>query len=140
MKAKSKLKIFIQNCEDEKALKQANNKLECIDNKIQSLCSARNVKIVEEYLQTINCEGKFSHTGTWKLRKKLHPAKTIDPPMAKLDRRGNIVTAPNLIRKLYLDTYIDRLRQRKMNPELLEVFNLKTELWKRRQKILTSWG
>ena len=138
MKAKSKLKIFIQNCEDEKALKQANNKLECIDNKIQSLCSARNVKIVEEYLQTINCEGKFSHTGTWKLRKKLHPAKTIDPPMAKLDRRGNIVTAPNLIRKLYLDTYIDRLRQRKMNPELLEVFNLKTELWKRRQKILKS--
>ena len=72
----------------------------------------------------------------WKLRNKLHPAKQIDPPMAKHDKEGNLVTAPPLIRKLYLDTYTERLRHREIKQEFTEVFNLKTELWNRRLEML----
>ena len=132
LKAKSKLKIFAQTCKDEKSLNQLNVKLESIDNKIQALCSDRNVKIVEEFINTLNCDGKFSQTGMWKLRKKLHPSKSVDPPMAKLDKMGNIITTPSLIRNLYLKTYIERLKHREMNAEFLEIFNIKTELWRRR--------
>ena len=39
-----------------------------------------------------------------------------DPPMAKKDNDGNIITAPSLIRKLYIETYCHRLRQRKIRP------------------------
>ena len=127
-----------QTCKDEKYRQESNVKLELIETRIQKLSSVRNVKMVEEFVQTLDHNGKFSQSGMWKLRKKLHPSKSTDPPMAKVDMKGNLVTAPNLIRKLYLDTYIDRLQHRKMKLEFLEVFNMKTELWKRRQKALKS--
>ena len=125
LKAKSKLKIFIQTCKDEKYLQQSNDKLDLIETKIQKLSSARNVKIVEDFIKTLEHDGKFSQSGMWRLRKKLHPSKSTDPPMAKVDKRGNLVTAPNLIRKLYLNTYTDRLQHREMKLEFLNVFFMK---------------
>ena len=138
LKNKSKLKIFMQTCKDEKLFQQSNTKLECLEMKIQKLSSMRNVKIVEDFVKTLDKNGKFSQSGMWKLRKKLHPSKTIDPPMAKVDTKGNLVTAPNLIRKLYLDTYKNRLSHRQMKSEFLDVFYMKTDLWRRRQKALIS--
>ena len=91
--------------------------------KIQKLSSMRNVKIVEDFVKTLDQNGKFSQSGMWKLRKKLHPSKTIDPPMAKVDTKGNLVTAPNLIRKLYLDTYKNRLSHRQMKNEFFRRFS-----------------
>ena len=49
--------------------------------------------------------------------------------MAKNDKDGNIITAPNGLKKLYLDTYMHRLRPREMKPELMDIYFLKTELW-----------
>ena len=52
--------------------------------------------------------------------------------MAKKDAHGNLITSPNLLKMLYADTYRHRLRQRKIEQKLNDIFMLKTELWKRR--------
>lgn len=49
--------------------------------------------------------------------------------MAKRDSNGNLITSPDLLLSLYLDTYKDRLRHRQMKDDLLETFNLKSTLW-----------
>ena len=53
----------------------------------------------------------------------------MDPPMAKRDEKGNIVTAPETLKLLYLETYKKRLRQRTMKEEYLDIYFLKSELW-----------
>ena len=53
----------------------------------------------------------------------------MNTPMGKVDNGGNLITAPPLLRKLYLDTYVHRLRHREMKTEFLDVFELKTTLW-----------
>ena len=64
--------------------------------------------------------------------------KAADPPIAKRDESGMLVTAPNLLKSLYLRTYQQRLRQREMKPELMDVFFLKKELWESRLEELAK--
>ena len=64
--------------------------------------------------------------------------------MAKHDKEGNIITAPEGIKNLYIDTYKERLRNRIMKPELMDLFFLKSELWAYRnielkEKVSKSW-
>ena len=138
LKQKRKLTFFNRNSHCGKSVKLAQNKLDKLDEKVQKLSSARNIKIVEEHIQSLKSGDKFSQSGMWKLRKKLHPSKQMDPPMAKKETKGNLITAPPLIRKLYLDTYVDRLSHRKTKKEFEDVYNLKTELWTRRLERLRT--
>ena len=83
----------------------------------------------KEYVESVETlDGNFSQLGFWKLKQKIWPSAS-DPPMAKHDRAGNIVTAPQVLKKLYLETYVDRLKHREMKPELMDVYFLKKELW-----------
>ena len=52
--------------------------------------------------------------------------------MAKRNEEGILVTSPNLLKTLYLQTYKHRLRKREMKPEYMDVFFLKSELWESR--------
>ena len=49
----------------------------------------------------------------WKLKSKLLP-RPSDPPMAKKDAGGNLITAPLPLKKLYVETYRKRLEARPM--------------------------
>ena len=71
--------------------------------------------------------------GFWKIKQKLSPV-SADPPMAKHDNTGNIITAPGALKKMYIEHYQERLKQREMKVELLDVYWLKTELWLSRLK------
>ena len=113
----------------EKSLKKAQNRFEILDDFIQKTCSEKNVKMVKDHVSNFTINGQFSQTGLWKLRKKLHPQQ-LDPPMAKLDKKGNVITAPALLRNLYLETYVDRLSHREMKPEFNDIFEMKTTLWR----------
>ena len=57
--------------------------------------------------------GEFSQCGMWKLKSKLCPIP-LDPPTAKLDENGCLVTNTEELLNLYLDTYSKRLSHRKM--------------------------
>ena len=58
--------------------------------------------------------------------------------MAKKDKGGNLVTAPLPLKKLYLETYKERLSHRPMKAEYSDIFDLKTKLWKLRYEELKS--
>ena len=49
--------------------------------------------------------------------------------MGKNDHKGNIITDHEGLKKLYLQTYVNRLRNRPMKPVLEEMKKLKTELF-----------
>ena len=79
----------------------------------------------------------------WKVRSKLFPRK-IDPPMAKKDVDGNLITGHEALKKLYINTYVQRLEHRKIKIEFKEIFELKNELWSERfeaikTKISNPW-
>ena len=82
-------------------------------------------------------EGNFSQLKIWKLKQKICP-KIPDPPMAKKDENGSLITAPELLKSLYLRTYEKRLENRIMKKELMDVYFLKQELRKSRMVELRS--
>ena len=93
--------------------------------------------VKEQVNQMTIGEGKFSHTGFWKIKKKFSP-RPLDPPMAKKDENGHLINSPNLLKELYIDTYKHRLRQRIMQPEIMDIFFLKNELWNSRLEELLA--
>ena len=131
---KAELKKFLLNNKCRIAHKKATKKLEKVEESLVEETASKNSQIVKEHLDNLETsEGSFSSLGLWKLKKKLFPL-AVDPPMAKRDQAGNIITAPEAIKDLYIDTYKDRLKNRSMKPELMDVYFLKTELWASRNE------
>ena len=73
------------------------------------------------------------------MKTKLLPTK-YDPPQAKKDVAGNLITAVAPLKKLYLSTYIHRLRHRPIREDLKELFVLKNQLWEGRLEECKSSG
>ena len=67
----------------------------------------------------------------WKVKKTLFP-RAKDPPTAKKDDFGNLITAPSALKTLYLSTYQKRLEHRKMDERYKDIRQLKNELWELR--------
>ena len=90
---------------------------------------------MEEYLEYQNdaIEG-FSQPKTWKLKKKLAPKNTFDPPAGKKDAFGNLITDKDGLEALYLETYINRLKPNKIADGLEDLKELKEYLFKLRLK------
>ena len=84
---------------------------------------------MKEYVRHLDSTSEnFSQLGLWRLKRDLCQTQ-LEPPSAKLDKNGTLITSPNLLRKLYLETYTERLRNRDIKPELRELYSLKCELW-----------
>ena len=81
--------------------------------------------------------GEFSQCGMWKLKSKLCPIP-LDPPTAKLDENGCLVTNTEELLNLYLDTYSKRLSHRKMKNKYEDIFELKNESWQMRLKKISG--
>ena len=103
--------------------------IEKLESELAKELADKNANFVKDILENIEDEeGRVNHTGFWKIKQRLLP-NNPDPPMAKKDSNGNLITAPSALKQLYLDTYQERLRQREMKEGLLDVLCLKTELW-----------
>ena len=95
-------------------------------------------------MEMLYMEGSFSQNGVWNVRSKLCPRK-IDPPMAKKDKDGNLITSKETLKKLYINTYVERLKHRPMNDEFKLIFEMKNLLWKKhfgllKEKISKPWS
>ena len=129
LKLKSKLKSFLKNNECKVDQQIAELKLSNIEETITHELASSNAEAVKEYVGNMETlDGNFSQLGLWKLKKKLCPLKS-DPPMAKLDNNGNLVTTPEALKNLYLETYRTRLKHRDMDRKYMDIFFLKSELW-----------
>ena len=56
-------------------------------------------------------------------------------PVGKKDRKGNLITNHQGLKKLYLQTYIDRLRNRPIKGDFEEMKNLKQILFNLRLQL-----
>ena len=128
----AKLKSNDQNEEAEKA----QDELEIVMEKISEIVAEKNIETVKNYLGVDNdgMEG-FTQPKTWLLRKKLSPKNTIDPPAAKKDKAGNLVTSKSLLEKLYLDTYTERLAPNEVEEGYEELNELKHYLFEKRIEV-----
>ena len=125
----------LEATDDVKSCEQTKADLNDVIEEIAKICCEKNKKIVEDYLgsQSDTIEG-FSQPRTWKLKKKLAPKNTIDPPAAKKDKAGNLVTDKEGLEALYIETYMDRLKPNKIADGLEELKDLKEYLFKLRLK------
>ena len=145
LKEQTKLKDFIAKSQCKLSEEIAKSDLEKIEKDLADETATQNAEKIKEHLQTVeSLDGNFSQIGFWKLKQKIWPS-SCDPPMAKHDNEGNIITAPQTLKNLYLETYIERLKHREMKPELMDVFFLKSELWLSRlqnlkQKTTPEWN
>ena len=107
---KSKLSLSIPSIKCKLGKFIVENEIWRLEANISDICASRNAKVVLDYVKNLDASnGNFSQLGMWKLKKLLCPNQT-DPPMAKRDRKGNLITSPFLLKKLYMDTYKERLR------------------------------
>ena len=65
----------------------------------------------------------------WRLLKNKFPKILPAIPVGKKDRAGNLITNHEGLKKLYLNTYIHRLRNRPMKPDFEEIKQLKSTLF-----------
>ena len=89
-------------------------------------------KVVENFKELANPEGIFQTNKMWSLKRKVFPKNKESLPFAKKDCDGRIITAQSELKKLYLDTFVHRLRHRPANVNYQYLTTLKEELCFRR--------
>ena len=123
MRMKNQLNLDLKNSINKTDRRVIENQLRILENYLSVKCAEINKNLVLKYCEELDSQkGVFSQHGLWKLKAKL--CKTsVDPPMAKIDTNGLIVTAPNLLRDLYLRTYCDRLRNRVIKKKNMKIYS-----------------
>ena len=112
MNAKQELRAKLKKIVDPVLKNKTEENILQIENEISKLCSEKNANIVKEHIAEMsNGSDQICRLNIWRLKKKLCP-QNIDPPMAKRDKNGDLVSNPETLKQLYVDTYKDRLRHR----------------------------
>ena len=138
IKQKTEMSLSLSTVQCKLAREIISSEIQKMEDSISRLSSSRNAGIVKYYVKNLDSEsGNFSQLGLWKLKQELCQTQ-VDPPTAKRDAHGILITSPNLLRKLYQETYTDRLRNRDMKPGLMDLFFNKSELWDSRLEELRA--
>ena len=121
-----------------------------IEEEISRICSGINSKIVKTHIEELTSGGdaselnRVNRLNMWRLKQRICP-KNIEPPMAKKDADGKLISNPEKLKTLYLQTYQDRLRHRKIRADYEEVKNMKNLLFNMRLSLSKTrksepWG
>ena len=109
-----------------------------IENDISEDVANENFKMVKETLDEISEGGNINGAGRkkmWSRLKKRFPKISQPTPVAKRDNKGNLITKHQELKKLYLKTYKQRMRNRPMKKELKDLKNMKENLFDIRLKL-----
>ena len=113
-----------------------------IENEIgNEICEEYYNEIVKTIKELGGDEHSLSGAGRkkmWKLLKKSYPKSLPAVPVGKKDKWGNIITNHEGLKKLYLQTYLNRLRNRPIKQEFEEIKKLKTNLFEIRLELSKS--
>ena len=125
-----KRKILRQKVDD-----QSKAELKDVEIELNNRCAESNYKKIKEELMNIKPdEGGLHHGHLWNLKKKLC-SKSRDPPSAMLNSNGTLVTDPEAIDKVALDTFTERLKNRPIREGLEGLRGAKEELCEKRLKM-----
>ena len=89
LKLKSDQKLSIISCKENEVKDRLLENLNETEKMLTDKFAAKTAEMVKEQVNQMTIgEGKFSHTGFWKIKKKFSP-RPLDPPMAKKDENGH---------------------------------------------------
>ena len=89
-------------------------------------------KIFNNFQKLDQSEGENFAYKVWDIKNKVFPKVAPPVPAAKIDINGRMVTDPNGIKNLYLETFTHRLRQRPVKQHYAELFLLQQKLCEKR--------
>ena len=118
-----------------------NERIRQIEEEIGEDVANENHKVVVETLHELGDGSNLNGSGRkklWSLLKKKFPKSSHAIPVAKKDGKGNLVTNHKELKKLYLKTYTQRMRNRPMKADLEELKDLKEELFDIRLKLVSK--
>ena len=104
-----------------------------IEEMIANKCQETNRRRIVDNFQEVNGNnGNVAHQGIWKVKKKHFPKIKPSLPVAKKNLKGQLITNPEELKDLYLDTFKDRLRHRPAQPGYESLLDLQEELFELR--------
>ena len=107
-----------------------------IEEKISKATEFEYLKKVQQTLGHVTGEdGGINTNGLWKAKQNLIPKDKSSNPVALRDKKGNLITCPEGIKKLCLEEMLERLRHRPMHPNLIKLQQLKENLCNKRINI-----
>ena len=92
-------------------------------------------KIFKDEVDSLKQNESLNANKLWRLKKKLCP-NSRDPPSAMRDSKGNLLTSDDLIKKLALDTYTERLKGNTIEDNLREHEQETNKLCEARMKLV----
>ena len=93
------------------------------------------IETLRELSDDENGENGDRRRKMWKLLKKHYPKVSTAVPVGKKDGKGNIITNHEGLKHLYLQTYINRLRNRPIHPDFEEIRKMKMKLFELRLQL-----
>lgn len=118
---------------DEEMRFKIQDRIKQIEEEVEREVSEEYLKEIMETLRELGGEeNSISGEGRkkmWKLLKRNYPKIVPAVPVGKKDRKGNIITNHKGLKDLYLQTYINRLRNRPIMPGFEDIKKMKTELF-----------
>ena len=106
-----------------------------IENDVCDLVAEKNyAKVVDNFKSLRNDSGTIQPLGIWNVKRRVFPKNKESLPTAKKNCEGKIITSQGLIKTLYLETFIHRLRHRPANDKYKYLKCLKEQLWQKRLK------
>ena len=118
-------------------IQKIQNDVTSIEMQLSSLLAENNLmKIKDNLAMLTETDGSSSCSGVWKLTKKLFPKHAKPLPIAKKDLNGRLISSPEELKNLYINTYKHRLRSRPVKPEYQQLRDLKEELCQKRLQLV----
>ena len=107
-----------------------------IEFSIAEMCEEENrKKIIDNFKEMDGQNGNLSHQGVWKNKKKLFPKIKPSLPVGKKNIKNQLITNPDELKELYLETFQHRLRQRPAQPGFESLLQSQEELFKLRLEL-----
>ena len=89
-------------------------------------------KVVDNFCDLGGNDGNLQHQGIWKIKRKVFPKIKPSLPVGKKNIKNQLITNPEELKKLYLDTFKYRLRHRPVQPGFESLLDDLEELFKER--------
>ena len=107
-----------------------------LEEKIADECEDENrKKIMENFNDLDGNNGNLNHQCVWNAKKKYFPKIKPTLPVGKKNLSNQIITNPEELKELYIDTFQHRLRHRPVKPGYEELLMKQEELFKLRLEL-----
>ena len=93
---------------------------------------ANHKKVLDNFGEMNSADGNLNHQGVWKTKRKVFPKIKPTLPVGKKNLKKQLITNPEELKILYLDTFKYRMRQKPVKPGYESILSLQEELFKLR--------